>query len=85
MDSYEILRMLLILPLVFTVQKLDDCPNFVEKNTINMGSYGLWQIYHDRNESFYWKKNLNVDNKEEIDDIFCDIICKYSLKIFSKK
>ena len=29
------------------------------------------------------KKLNNVDNKEEIEDIFWDITCKYSLTIFS--
>ena len=31
------------------------------------------------------KKILNVDNKEEIEDIFCDIKSEYSLTIVSKK
>ena len=31
------------------------------------------------------KKYKNVDNKEVIEDIFCDVKCKYSLTILSKK
>ena len=31
------------------------------------------------------KKKKNVDNKEEVEEIFCDITCKYLLKICSKK
>ena len=47
---------------------LNDCTDFEKKNTIDMGTYGLWLIFHHRNETFYWKKS--VDNEEETKDIF---------------
>ena len=34
---------------------LNDCIDFQKKKKINMGSIGLWLIFHHRNENFYWK------------------------------
>ena len=35
---------------------LKDWTDFEWKNTINLGSYGIWLIFHYRNETFCWKK-----------------------------
>ena len=35
---------------------LNECTDLDLKNTINVGSYELWLIFHHRDETFYWKK-----------------------------
>ena len=46
---------------------MKDCTDFAKKNKINMGSSELGLIFHHRNKTFCWKKN--VDNKEKIDQL----------------
>ena len=84
MDFYENLRILSILPLELLSQK------WAQTTVQILGKKLTWVLGFDefsitKIKLSVGKKLINVDNKEDIKDILCDITCKYSLTIFSEK